>query len=289
MTKTYCMNLLLFLLLFQEFRCPFNENCDIAILTRRFCQRCRLMKCLAIGMRKDYIMSEEVKEMKRQKIEENRARKRPLNAPQLKSEPNEESEQTVRAVSLLSSENSQVSREGGLEASPPPNKVCIQSTDRLHKGQGNGIESSPSPASAASLPSPSSPPDSAAVAGSKTLEMLCDQKSNIQASSIVNAMSRSELEKSFLKNLAKSRETPLLSSLINNQKAEDYNSSYSQITSPAHSTSSGVSNQDESLSNDNHDWRRKKQMGFASDSGHGTSSVSDAAKEILQDVQRYVT
>ena len=60
----------------KDFRCPFNEQCQITTVTRRFCQKCRLEKCFSIGMRKDYIMSEQDKVLKRQKIEENRAKKR---------------------------------------------------------------------------------------------------------------------------------------------------------------------------------------------------------------------
>lgn len=45
-------------------------------ITRRFCQRCRLQKCFSVGMRKEYIMSEEERLNKRHKIEQNRARKR---------------------------------------------------------------------------------------------------------------------------------------------------------------------------------------------------------------------
>lgn len=60
----------------KEFRCPFNEQCEITAVTRRFCQKCRLEKCFSIGMRKDYIMSEEDKVEKRRKIEQNRAKKR---------------------------------------------------------------------------------------------------------------------------------------------------------------------------------------------------------------------
>ncbi|KAJ8709900.1 hypothetical protein PYW08_009904 [Mythimna loreyi] len=60
----------------KEFKCPFTNNCVITVVTRRFCQKCRLEKCLSIGMVKEFIMSEEDKAEKRRKIEENRARKR---------------------------------------------------------------------------------------------------------------------------------------------------------------------------------------------------------------------
>ncbi|KAL1494766.1 hypothetical protein ABEB36_010312 [Hypothenemus hampei] len=65
----------------KEFRCPFTNDCKITTITRRFCQKCRLDKCFAIGMCKDLIMSEEDKAQKRQKIEENRAKKRHLDSP----------------------------------------------------------------------------------------------------------------------------------------------------------------------------------------------------------------
>ncbi|XP_028028170.1 nuclear hormone receptor HR96 [Bombyx mandarina] len=60
----------------KEFKCPFTNNCVITVVTRRFCQKCRLEKCFAVGMVKEFIMSEEDKAEKRRKIEENRARKR---------------------------------------------------------------------------------------------------------------------------------------------------------------------------------------------------------------------
>ncbi|CAH2261800.1 jg14183 [Pararge aegeria aegeria] len=63
----------------KEFKCPFSNNCEITVLTRRFCQKCRLEKCLSVGMVKEFIMSDEDKAEKRRKIEENRAKKRQLN------------------------------------------------------------------------------------------------------------------------------------------------------------------------------------------------------------------
>lgn len=59
----------------QEFRCPFENSCKIDAVTRRFCQKCRLKKCLDIGMKKEFIMSEEERTVKRRKIEENRMKK----------------------------------------------------------------------------------------------------------------------------------------------------------------------------------------------------------------------
>lgn len=60
----------------KDFKCPFNEQCEITTVTRRFCQKCRLEKCFSIGMKKDHIMSDEEKIVKRQKIEENRAKRK---------------------------------------------------------------------------------------------------------------------------------------------------------------------------------------------------------------------
>jgi nuclear receptor subfamily 1 group I len=60
----------------KEFTCPFSKHCDITVVTRRFCQKCRLDKCFAIGMKKEFIMTDEDKQIKRQKVELNRARKR---------------------------------------------------------------------------------------------------------------------------------------------------------------------------------------------------------------------
>lgn len=60
----------------KEFQCPFNETCEITVITRRFCQRCRLEKCFNAGMKKEYIMSQEDKIMKLKKVEQNRAKRK---------------------------------------------------------------------------------------------------------------------------------------------------------------------------------------------------------------------
>ncbi|XP_037067860.1 nuclear hormone receptor HR96-like [Pollicipes pollicipes] len=59
----------------KVFRCPFSDNCSIDVVTRRFCQKCRLKKCYTIGMKKEWIMTDEERKVKRQKIVENRSRK----------------------------------------------------------------------------------------------------------------------------------------------------------------------------------------------------------------------
>ncbi|ULT84364.1 hypothetical protein L3Y34_013203 [Caenorhabditis briggsae] len=63
----------------KEIRCPFNEQCEINMVSRRFCQRCRLTKCFSVGMKKEWIMSEEARLEKKQRVEENRE-KRMLDA-----------------------------------------------------------------------------------------------------------------------------------------------------------------------------------------------------------------
>ncbi|CAI4233314.1 unnamed protein product [Auanema sp. JU1783] len=59
----------------KDIRCPFNENCEINIVSRRFCQRCRLAKCFDVGMKKEWIMTEEARLEKKQRVEENRERR----------------------------------------------------------------------------------------------------------------------------------------------------------------------------------------------------------------------
>ncbi|KAG5670522.1 hypothetical protein PVAND_000780 [Polypedilum vanderplanki] len=72
----------------KKFTCPFSNACEITVITRRFCQKCRLEKCFKQGMKKEYIMSEEDKELKRIKIEQNRSKRK------MKKEGTESSEES---------------------------------------------------------------------------------------------------------------------------------------------------------------------------------------------------
>merc|ERR1719239_738842 len=63
------------------FKCPYEEKCKMDVSNRRFCKRCRLRKCFEIGMRKEYILTDEEKMRKRQRIEENRQRSSQAQQP----------------------------------------------------------------------------------------------------------------------------------------------------------------------------------------------------------------
>ncbi|CAG2175311.1 unnamed protein product, partial [Oppiella nova] len=56
-------------------KCHFDNNCKIDEITRKFCSKCRLDKCLAVGMRREWILTEEEREIKRLKILENKKKK----------------------------------------------------------------------------------------------------------------------------------------------------------------------------------------------------------------------
>ncbi|XP_054169201.1 nuclear hormone receptor HR96-like [Oppia nitens] len=59
----------------QKYKCRFGDNCQINVKTRKFCKKCRLKKCFAIGMNKDWILNEEERRVRNEKIETNRQSK----------------------------------------------------------------------------------------------------------------------------------------------------------------------------------------------------------------------
>ncbi|CAG2105056.1 unnamed protein product [Medioppia subpectinata] len=57
---------------YEKYKCRYNNHCVIDVLNRRLCRRCRLSKCFAVGMNKEWILTAEEKEFRRQQVEENR-------------------------------------------------------------------------------------------------------------------------------------------------------------------------------------------------------------------------
>ncbi|CAF0737321.1 unnamed protein product [Rotaria sp. Silwood1] len=56
----------------DRLKCRRDGACEITLETRRRCKSCRLRKCFAVGMRKEWILTEEEKLNKKRRIEENR-------------------------------------------------------------------------------------------------------------------------------------------------------------------------------------------------------------------------
>jgi hypothetical protein len=172
----------------------------------------------------------------------------------------------------------------------------------------------PSPTSAASIPSPSSPPDSATVAASKTLEMLSDNTNkHVGAVSVITSpvvtqallhpclsgddgsvMQRSiHHHTSREAHLPESNETPLLSYLIGSAKTDDMSPEAYLISSPQPAPLVSVIKKEAPVSQNVNNWDSRKQNNvITSTDSQWTGVVRDnsrenAAKEILQDVQRY--
>ena len=70
----------------KRFACAFAKNCEISRVNRRSCSYCRWEKCLAVGMKRECIMSDnEIKE-KRKVIEKNKLRRAVLSQPALEKD-----------------------------------------------------------------------------------------------------------------------------------------------------------------------------------------------------------
>jgi hypothetical protein len=288
-------------------------------------------------MRKDYIMSEEDKVIKRQKIELNRAKKRPLsdreNHSKLKRELRDDSVESVRdpGLSVLSVPSCpaqdrvsapEVSKAWDVDAQQPHQK--FEDLDRLHTISPRASTSAdhhqmpapfPSPTSAASIPSPSSPPDSATVAASKTLEMLSENTNkHIGAVSVITSpvlptqgLSRpcmsdkdsSVMQRSILHHTSseahvpESNDTPLLSSLICSARTDEMSPEAYIMSSPQPSPVVSVIKKEVPASHNAGSWnsRRRNDVITSTDSQWNgmvhNNSRENAAREILQDVQRY--
>lgn len=123
----------------KEFKCPFNEQCQVTVLTRRFCQKCRLDKCFYIGMVKEYILSEEDKALKRAKIAENRAKKRTVRS-------NDDEVSSSKLIKREENEDSANSFVDSVSPSPyfdPPAETAQVSVIKNNSAESN-VESSSS-------------------------------------------------------------------------------------------------------------------------------------------------
>ncbi|KAK3923381.1 Nuclear hormone receptor HR96 [Frankliniella fusca] len=165
----------------KEFKCPFTESCIMTAITRRFCQKCRLQKCFAVGMRKEYIMSEEERLNKRQKVELNRARKRAAASTDetpsaaVSKRRGAGSKQLPVDSDWNSTNSVDWSHLSESQTSPGSTQVQGGSPVQSDSLSERMLESFPSPTSASSagcVPSPNSPPDSATVAASQNIEMV---------------------------------------------------------------------------------------------------------------------
>ncbi|CAH0401749.1 unnamed protein product [Chilo suppressalis] len=123
----------------KEFKCPFTNNCEITVVTRRFCQKCRLAKCLSIGMVKEFIMSEEDKAEKRKKIEENRAKKRQHPSPE---DAVSSSKMCKRDEDIRSNSYSQHTPESVVQYDVLNSTTCSPSSTTVQSPLSNDLDSS---------------------------------------------------------------------------------------------------------------------------------------------------
>ncbi|CAG2106711.1 unnamed protein product [Medioppia subpectinata] len=57
---------------YETYKCRYNNDCIIDQKYRKICKTCRLKKCFAVGMKKEWILNEEERESRRYLIEVNR-------------------------------------------------------------------------------------------------------------------------------------------------------------------------------------------------------------------------
>ncbi|KAK0183074.1 hypothetical protein PV327_001146 [Microctonus hyperodae] len=161
----------------KDFRCPFTENCNVTPVTRRFCQKCRLDKCFSIGMRKEYIMTEEDKVLKREKIERNKAKKRSHS---------NDTRKTKMKREVVDDDNFDDTSVSVTSVASTISETYFWESDKKYADLDTNRQltlESMSPVTAASVPSPSSPPENRNIIGSKTLDMLKDSISNVNYNS----------------------------------------------------------------------------------------------------------
>uniref|UniRef100_A0A1I7SM99 DAF-12 n=1 Tax=Bursaphelenchus xylophilus TaxID=6326 RepID=A0A1I7SM99_BURXY len=71
----------------KEFKCPYSDDCEINAVSRRFCQKCRLRKCFAVGMKKEWILNDE--QLRRRKNSRLNSMKGMANSPNYSLSPHQ--------------------------------------------------------------------------------------------------------------------------------------------------------------------------------------------------------
>ncbi|CAG2101777.1 unnamed protein product [Medioppia subpectinata] len=61
----------------QQLICASNGKCDINVMTRSLCRKCRLEKCFAVGMKKELIRSVDQNNYRKALIKENKSKHKP--------------------------------------------------------------------------------------------------------------------------------------------------------------------------------------------------------------------
>ncbi|CAG2170970.1 unnamed protein product [Oppiella nova] len=82
----------------KEYKCPFDNKCKVNMVTRKFCRKCRLRKCYAVGMKQEWILNDEERELRRRQIEENRKWREANDKTDTSSDTNNNNEST-KAIS----------------------------------------------------------------------------------------------------------------------------------------------------------------------------------------------
>ncbi|CAI4233136.1 unnamed protein product [Auanema sp. JU1783] len=109
----------------KEFKCPYSEDCEINAVSRRFCQKCRLRKCFAVGMKKEWILNDE--QLRRRKnsrlnnlANQQKIKQQEPDQPQSQPQsPNDEVKQNFNSPSLNNSLDQQLVPMNGRSVGAP--------------------------------------------------------------------------------------------------------------------------------------------------------------------------
>ncbi|CAG2167200.1 unnamed protein product, partial [Oppiella nova] len=89
-----------------QLKCSTDGKCNITANPRKLCQKCRLEKCLAVGMRKEFIKDVKQNEMRKQLIRESKLKQQNcIHYSNTNTEPNEQNMQIESYVTNSDNNN----------------------------------------------------------------------------------------------------------------------------------------------------------------------------------------